>query len=96
MRRLGVTWRRPRGIGSKMRLLIGGKPRRPKAGYAGDRRVRSIHPSGYREVLVSNTGELESLDPSIHAVRISGKVGLMKREKILARADELKIKVLNR
>ena len=96
MGRLGVKWRKSRGIGSRMRLLIGGKTRRPKGGFGADRRVRSIHPSGYWEVIVSNLDELESLDPSSQAARISGKVGLMKRERILARADELRIRVLNR
>jgi len=96
MRRLGVKWRKSRGIGSRMRLLIGGKTRRPKGGYGSDRRARSIHPSGFREVIVSNLKELESVDPSNQAARISGKVGLMKRERILTRADELRIRVLNR
>ncbi len=96
LRRVGERWRRPRGVDSKMRLEVLGKPMSPKAGYGGDRRTRGMHPSGYLEVLVHNEGDVESLDPSTQAARISSKVGLLKREKILARADELRIRVLNR
>ncbi len=96
MKRLGRKWRKPRGIDSKMRASIQGKPKSPRAGYGSDRRIRSIHPSGYREVIVHNPAELDSLDSATEAARISGAVGLLKREKILARADELRIKILNR
>lgn len=96
MKRLGEKWRKPRGIDSKMRASIFGKPKRPKVGYGNDRRVRSIHPSGYREILVSNPNDLEPLNSSTQAARISRNVGLLKREKILVRANELGIKILNR
>ena len=94
--RLGKKWRKPRGIDSKMRAEIKGKPKKPKAGYGTDGRMRSVHPSGYREVMVFRAADLESIDPSTQAARISGKVGLQKRERILSRAKELRIKVLNR
>jgi len=94
--RLGEKWRKPRGIDSKMRAEIKGKPKRPKAGYGTDGRIRSVHPSGYREVMVYREADLGSIDPGTQAARISGKVGLQKKERILSRAKELKIKVLNR
>jgi large subunit ribosomal protein L32e len=79
-----------------MRRAIQGKPLRPKAGYGGDARTRGIHPSGYAEVNVHNESDLEGLDSKTQAARIASKVGLLKRESILSKADELGIKVLNR
>ena len=93
--RLGKKWRKPRGIDSKMRYEIRGKPKSPKAGYGGKVLTRSVHPSGYREVLVYREKDLDSLDAGTQAARISGTVGLLKRERILSRAKELRIKVLN-
>ena len=96
LKRLGRNWRRSKGIDSKMRRAIYGKTLRPKAGYGGDSRFRGIHPSGYSEVLVHNESELDGLDSRSQAIRIASKVGLLKRERILSKAAELGVKVLNR
>ncbi|WP_456366398.1 50S ribosomal protein L32e [Thermococcus sp.] len=89
------TWRRPKGIDSKMRLKKKGKPRSPSIGWGSPRAVRGLHPSGYEEVLVHNVKEVEAIDPSRQAARIAGTVGRRKRELIVAKAKELGVKVLN-
>ncbi len=94
-KRVGEKWRRPKGKDSKMRLGIKGKPARVKVGYRNPKEIRGLHPSGLREVLVSRPEELEGLDPSSQAVRISATVGGRKRARILARARELGLRVLN-
>ena len=58
--------------------------------------ARGLHPSGFEEVMVHNTGDLESIDPETQAARVGGTVGGRKREQIYDRADELGIRVLNR
>ena len=95
-KRLGQKWRRPRGIHSKMRRHF--KYRIPvvQAGFRGPASVRGLHPSGFEEVLVYNPKNLEDVDPKAQAIRISSKVGDKKRETIVQKADELKIRVLNR
>ncbi|HDJ27296.1 MAG TPA: 50S ribosomal protein L32e [Aciduliprofundum sp.] len=95
-KRLGEKWRRPRGLHSKMRKRKKYRPPVVEVGYRGPRLVRGLHPSGFREVLVHRPEDLEGLDPSRVAVRIASSVGGRKREKIIARADELGIRVLNR
>ncbi|NOZ76567.1 MAG: 50S ribosomal protein L32e [Euryarchaeota archaeon] len=95
-RKLSKAWRRPRGVTNKVRKRLSGKGRAPSIGYGTDRSRRGLHPSGLREVLVSNVKELEAIDPATTAARISGRVGKRKKEQILKRADELKLKVLNR
>ena len=95
-KRLGEKWRRPRGIHSKMRRHF--KYRIPVAqvGFRGPASVRGLHPSGFEEVLVHNTKEVENVNSETQAVRISSTVGDKKRELIVKKADELKIRVFNR
>jgi large subunit ribosomal protein L32e len=94
-RRLGKSWRKPRGRHHKVRRSFEGKPASPRIGYRGKAEQRGLHPSGYAEVLVRTPEELESLDKDRQAVRIAGSVGKKKREKILKKAKKLKLKVLN-
>ena len=95
-KRLGQKWRRPRGIHSKMRRHF--KYRIPvvQVGFRGPASVRGLHPSGFEEILVHNLGNLENIDAKVQAIRISSKVGDKKREMIIKKADEMKIRVLNR
>lgn len=93
--KLGEKWRKPRGSDSKMRLGIRGKPAVVSVGYRSPRSVRGIHPSGLVEILVHGPRDLDGLDAGKQAIRIASGVGGRKREKILARAKELGIRVLN-
>ena len=90
------TWRKPKGIHSKMKRRL--KRRGPivDIGFRGPASVRGLHPSGFEEVLVFNVDALEGLDPKKQAIRIGGTVGTKKRTAIEDRADELGIRVLNR
>jgi large subunit ribosomal protein L32e len=47
------------------------------------------------DVLISSTAELELVDPSFEAIRIAATVGARKKAIILAKAEELGIRVLN-
>jgi large subunit ribosomal protein L32e len=67
-----------------------------QVGFRGPASVRGLHPSGFEEVLVHNTKEVENVNPETQAVRISSTVGDKKRELIVKKADELKIRVFNR
>jgi len=88
-------WRKPRGHDSKMRLQKKGKPPIVKVGYRQPKAIRGLHPSGFKEVLVRNLKDLEKVDPSREAVRLSATLGKRKREQILAVVKERGIKVLN-
>lgn len=94
--KLGESWRRPKGIHSKMKRCL--KRRSPVVdiGFRGPVAARNLHPSGFEEVLVYNVDGLEAIDKKVQAVRIGGTVGTKKRLAIQARADELGIRVLNR
>jgi len=64
-------------------------------GYRGPKSVRGLHPSGFREVMVFNLSDIEKIDPTKEAARISSKVGDRKKEIIEEKAKELRIRVLN-
>jgi large subunit ribosomal protein L32e len=90
------TWRKPKGIHSKMKRRL--KRRGPivDIGFRGPAAVRGLHPTGFEEVLVYNVDALENIDPKKQAIRIGGTVGTKKRMSIEDRADELGIRILNR
>ncbi|MCU0860823.1 MAG: 50S ribosomal protein L32e [Methanomassiliicoccales archaeon] len=94
--RLGETWRKPRGIHSKMRRHYGYRPPIVSIGYRGPKEVRGYHSSGFQEVMVHNPAQLDKVDPKTQAVRVGGTVGYRKKLAIEKRADELGIRVLNR
>ncbi len=96
LKRLEDVWRSPnRSLDNKIRLEKKGYPARVKVGYRGPKAVRGMHPSGFREVLVYNASQLEGLDPSKYAIRISSTVGRRKRGEIIKKAMELGLRILN-
>ena len=93
--RIHDPWRKPKGIDSHMRLSVKGWPALVKVGYRVPRKVRGLHPSGYRDVVVHNVNELETLSPQSDAARLAAGVGRKKKIEIAKRARELGIRVLN-
>jgi len=94
-KRVKENWRRPRGLDSKMRRKIKGWPKTPEIGYRSPKLARSLHPSGYEEILVHNPDELENINPETQAARIARTVGTRKRTEILAKARSKGIFILN-
>lgn len=95
-KRLETSWRKPRGIQSKMRRHFGYRPNVVSIGYRSPKIVRGLHPSGFKEISVYNVKELEALNPKLEAARIAGCVGTKKRMEIQKKAEELGIRVLNK
>jgi large subunit ribosomal protein L32e len=94
-KRVKESWRRPRGIHSKIRIRKKGKIKMPSVGYGAPKELKFFHPSGLKEVLVSNLKDLEKVDPKTQAIRIAHTVGEKKRKEIIKKAEEMKIKILN-
>ncbi|MEF8784198.1 MAG: 50S ribosomal protein L32e [Haloarculaceae archaeon] len=93
--RVPTSWRRPRGGLSKQRRGVKGKGDTVEAGFRTPTAVRGLHPSGFEEVRVHNTDDLEGVDGDLEAVRIASKVGGRKRERIEEVAEDRGIRVLN-
>jgi large subunit ribosomal protein L32e len=92
-KRLGTSWRKPRGLHNKLRQQIAAKGKLVRPGFGSPRAVKGFHPCGLPEVLVNNVAELEKAQG--FAVRIASAVGRKKRLEIQAKAAEFNLKVLN-
>ncbi len=96
-RRLAKSgWRKPSGMDSKLRRNYKYRGSLVKIGHGKVSEARGLHSSGFREVMVHNTTDLEEINPAIQAARVGATVGGRKREQIHLRADELGIRILNR
>ena len=89
-------WRAPHGMDNKQRRNYKYRGSLVRIGHGKVAAARFLHPSGFREVMVHNVADLESVDPETEAARVGATVGGRKREHIYARADELGVRVLNR
>ncbi len=94
-KRVKESWRKPRGIDSKIRKKVKGWPKSAQVGYRSPNESRGLHPSGYVEVLVHNVDEVDQIDPETQAARIAHAVGARKRVEISYRAKEIGIHILN-
>ncbi len=97
--RVSKRWRRPRGIDNKMRERIKGWPQVVKVGYKKPAKLRSKYFSPetgvLEEFIVSSLSDLELVLPNKHVVRIDGKLGTRKKERIYQEAVSWGLKVLN-
>ena len=89
-------WRAPHGMDNKQRRNYKYRGSLVRIGHGKVAEARFLHPSGFREIMVHNLADLESIDPETQAARVGSTVGGRKREHIYSRADELGIRVLNR
>ncbi|WP_421078434.1 50S ribosomal protein L32e [Methanothermococcus sp. Ax23] len=94
-KRIGTSWRRPKGLHSGMRKQLKHRPAIVKIGYRAPTLVRGLHPSGLEDVLIHNVKELEALNPETQGARVASTVGKRKRVEIVKRANELGIRLLN-
>ncbi len=95
-KKLGTSWRKPRGLHSKARRGIKRRTNIVSIGYGGPSGARGLHPSGFEEVLVYNVKQMWNIKPETQAVRIGATVGAKKRLDIIQYANEKGIRVLNR
>jgi len=92
-KRLGTSWRKPRGLHNKLRQQIAAKGKLVRVGYGSPKAVRGFHPCGLPEMLVNNVAELEKAQGAV--VRIASGVGMKKRLEIQTKAATAGIKILN-
>ncbi|HJM45067.1 MAG TPA: 50S ribosomal protein L32e [Candidatus Poseidoniaceae archaeon] len=89
-------WRRPKGMDNSQRKNLKYRGSKVRIGHGKVSTARGLHPSGFKEVLVYNSLDLEDMNPASEAARIGATVGGRKREQIHLKADELGIRILNR
>merc|ERR1712098_678438 len=96
--RVGESWRRPKGIDCRVRRKFKGAPLMPNIGYGSDKKTRHMLPNGFFKFHVKSPADIEMLlmHNGVYAAEIAGKTSAKKRREILARADQLNVKVINR
>jgi large subunit ribosomal protein L32e len=95
-KRLGMKWRKGKGIHSKIKKHVRYRIASPRIGYSSPKEVKALHSSGFREVMVYNVNEIGSVNPDTEAARIGHSVGAKKRNEMEKKADSMGIRVLNR
>lgn len=88
-----ARWRRPRGTHNKKRMKFKFMGALPKIGYRNPLELRDVHPSGVKEVLVSNPNEMDGLKDVV--IRVRATVGAKKRLVIAEKAKSMKLKIVN-
>ncbi|RMF05957.1 hypothetical protein D6764_03510 [Candidatus Woesearchaeota archaeon] len=92
--RLSPSWRRPRGLQSKMRLKKKGYPVSPSTGYKSSKsergKVRGLVP-----VKVERIEDLKGIDSKTHCVEFSGRIGKKRKLELLKAALEMKLTIIN-
>jgi len=96
-------WRAAKGRQNKIRLGVKGHQARPKVGWSADSKIKGFV-GGIEAVRVENMREMESVksrfrdgsgEPKERGV-IIGAVGMKKRKELIAKANEMKITILNK
>ncbi|KAJ4975256.1 hypothetical protein NE237_000362 [Protea cynaroides] len=92
------SWRRPKGIDSRVRRKFKGCMLMPNIGYGSDKKTRHYLPNGFKKFLVHNVKELEVLmmHNRTYCAEIAHNVSTKKRKDIVERAAQLDIVVTNK
>lgn len=95
--RVGASWRKPKGIDSRVRRRFRGQQVLPSIGFGSNKKTRHMTPSGHKAFLVSNVNDVELLlmHNRTYAAEIAHNVSSRKRIDIIARAKQLGVKVTN-
>jgi len=78
-----------------MRKEKNGWPALVKAGRGSSASTRGWHPRGLIERLVRNEADLEGLNPKVHIIRLSGRLGERRRLLLIERAKSLNVHIAN-
>ena len=94
-KRLKEKWKKPKGLQSKVRLRLKGKPRRVSTGFGAPKKVKGLHRNGLKPVLINSLKDIDKINKENEGAVIGRGVGLKKRYSIVKKLKELQIAVLN-
>ena len=94
-KRLRRTWRRPKGLHSKMRRSIRGKPSVVSIGWGNPKAGRHLSKAGLLPILISTLSELGAVNPQQQEIVISSTLGTKKKMPLVKAAQEKGITISN-
>merc|ERR1712006_8628 len=96
-KRVDESWRRVKGIDSRVRRKFKGKTLMPNVGYGSNKKTKHMLPNGFKKFLICNVADLEMLlmYNRTYAAEVAHSVSRKTREAIVERAKVLDIKVTN-
>merc|ERR1711955_162155 len=91
------SWRKPKGIDSRVRRRFKGQYLMPSIGYGSNAKTRHMMPDGFRKFVVHNVADVDLLLmlKGSYAAEIAHNVSARKRKEIVDRANQLSVKVTN-
>lgn len=91
------SWRKPRGIDSRVRRRYKSQVKHARIGYGSASKTKFMLPNGFLKFNVNNVAELELLmmHNRKYCAEISHNVSVRKRKEIVERAAQMNIKVTN-
>lgn len=90
-----VKWRRPKGMGNKVRRNHRGKPAMVSHGYRSPKPARGLNRAGYQEVVVETPAMLQNIESKTQQAVIGSTVGKRKRLAILQEGKKLGVSFAN-
>lgn len=93
-KRLGQTWRKPKGLQNKKRLQRKGNARKVKPGFGTKNTDRHTTKAGLKIITITTLAQLKEVNPKTHAI-IIGKTGMNKKLQLLEEAEKAKITIAN-
>ena len=91
------SWRKPRGIDGRFRRRFKGTGSEVKIGFGSNKKTRHTLPNGFKKFRVYNVEELDLLlmHNRVFAAEIAHNVSAALRKRIVERAEQLNVRVLN-
>ena len=95
--KMSSSWRRPRGIDSRVRRQYRGNKPLVKAGYGQNKNTKYSLPNGFKKHLITNMQDLEVLlmNKITYCGELAHNLGAKTRKEIVKRAAELNVRLTN-
>ncbi len=94
-RRVGESWRKPKGLQSKVKLRKAGHESMPEPGWGTPALVRHLTSDGLMPIVVHRPEDLALLNKTQHGAVIGSSVGMRKRVAIIEAAQKAGITITN-
>ncbi len=93
--RLDDTWRKPKGMHSKMRHHKKGYSAYVETGWGSPVEVKGLHKSGLKPVVVNNIGQVATIDAKTEGAVIASHVGNRLKVALIEALLKKNVKILN-